>query len=374
MAQGYLKSATAGTTYAPIASPTLTGTPASVTAAVDTNSTQIATTAYVIGQASAVTPAALGTAAVGTSLRYARADHVHLLPTLATLGAAASGANTDITALDHDVTLTATGTITTTSIGYRGVPQNSQSAAYTLALVDSGKHVLNTTGGFIIPANATIAFPIGSAVSIYNNSDTAQTVNIVSGSADILRTPNTTGAVVTQAAFTATFSTTVMNISAVASGTLAVGQTVIAGGNTLTISSFGTGSGGTGTYNMSASYTNATGASYTATRVIPATITGQVAVVTGSIATTSLNVTAVTSGTISPGQVISGTGVTAGTKILGQVSGTTGGIGIYTVSASQTVASTTITAAIATKSMAARALATFLKVAATEWIYIGGLS
>jgi hypothetical protein len=374
VAQGYLKSATAGTTYAPIASPTLTGTPASVTAAVDTNSTQIATTAYVIGQASAVTPAALGTAAVGTSLRYARADHVHLLPTLATLGAAASGANTDITALDHDVTLTATGTITTTSIGYRGVPQNSQSAAYTLALVDSGKHVLNTTGGFIIPANATIAFPIGSAVSIYNNSDTAQTVNIVSGSADILRTPNTTGAVVTQAAFTATFSTTVMNISAVASGTLAVGQTVIAGGNTLTISSFGTGSGGTGTYNMSASYTNATGASYTATRVIPATITGQVAVVTGSIATTSLNVTAVTSGTISPGQVISGTGVTAGTKILGQVSGTTGGIGIYTVSASQTVASTTITAAIATKSMAARALATFLKVAATEWIYIGGLS
>ncbi|CAB5187463.1 hypothetical protein UFOVP166_52 [uncultured Caudovirales phage] len=370
IAQGYLKSATASTTYAPLASPSLTGVPLATTAAADVNTTQIATTAYVIGQASAVTPAALGTAAVGTSLRYARADHVHAAPT----GFAASGANTDITSLAQSATLAVSGTIGINSIGYRGVPQNAQSAAYTLALVDSGKHVLNTTGGFIIPANATIAFPIGSAVSIYNNSDTAQTVNIVSGSADVLRTPNTTGAVVTQANFTATFSTTVMNVSAMTSGTLAVGQTVSAGGNTLTISSLGTGSGGVGTYNMSASYTNATGAAYLATKLIPATITGQVAVVTGSISTTSLNVTAVTSGTISPGQVISGTGITAGTKILGQVSGTVGGIGIYTVSVSQTVASTTVTASIATKSLAARALATFLKVTATEWIYIGGLS
>jgi hypothetical protein len=48
--QGYLKSAAAASTYAPIASPTLTGTPAAPTAAADTNSTQIATTAYVVGQ------------------------------------------------------------------------------------------------------------------------------------------------------------------------------------------------------------------------------------------------------------------------------------------------------------------------------------
>ena len=36
--------------FAPLASPALTGTPTSTTAAVDTNTTQIATTAYVIGQ------------------------------------------------------------------------------------------------------------------------------------------------------------------------------------------------------------------------------------------------------------------------------------------------------------------------------------
>ena len=45
-----LASATAATTYAPLASPTLTGTPLSTTAAVDTNTTQIATTEYVVGQ------------------------------------------------------------------------------------------------------------------------------------------------------------------------------------------------------------------------------------------------------------------------------------------------------------------------------------
>lgn len=61
----------------PLASPTFTGTPAAPTAAADTNTTQIATTAFVAGQASSTNPAMNGTVAVGTSLRYARADHVH---------------------------------------------------------------------------------------------------------------------------------------------------------------------------------------------------------------------------------------------------------------------------------------------------------
>lgn len=60
-----------------LASPTFTGTPAAPTAAADTNTTQIATTAFVVGQAGSATPLVNGTAAVGTSLRYARQDHVH---------------------------------------------------------------------------------------------------------------------------------------------------------------------------------------------------------------------------------------------------------------------------------------------------------
>jgi len=65
-------------------------------------------------------------------------------------------------------------------------------------------------------------------------------------------------------------------------------------------------------------------------------------VVTGAIETTTLTVSAVTSGSLSVGQTISGTGVTAGTKITALGTGT-GGTGTYTVSASQTVSSTTIT-------------------------------
>ncbi len=73
-------SAVGGTTdvnLAPLASPAFTGTPTAPTAAVDTNSTRLATTAYVIGQAASATPVMDGSAAAGASSRYARADHVH---------------------------------------------------------------------------------------------------------------------------------------------------------------------------------------------------------------------------------------------------------------------------------------------------------
>jgi hypothetical protein len=63
---------------------------------------------------------------------------------------------------------------------------------------------------------------------------------------------------------------------------------------------------------------------------------------TASISGTTMTVTAVASGALSVGQVFTGTGVTAGTSITAFVSGT-GSTGTYTVSASQTVASTTMT-------------------------------
>jgi hypothetical protein len=64
---------------------------------------------------------------------------------------------------------------------------------------------------------------------------------------------------------------------------------------------------------------------------------------TASISGTTMTVTAVASGTIDVGEVITGTGVTAGTSVLAQLTGAAGSTGTYTVSASQTVASTTIT-------------------------------
>lgn len=63
---------------------------------------------------------------------------------------------------------------------------------------------------------------------------------------------------------------------------------------------------------------------------------------TGSISGTTLTVTAVSSGIVGLNQVLTGTGVTAGTRISGFGTGT-GGTGTYTVDISQTVASTTLT-------------------------------
>lgn len=96
------------------------------------------------------------------------------------LGAAASGANTDITALDQDVTITATGTIASTSIGFRGMPLSGQTqgSIITLALSDAGKRVANTTGGWTIPANASVAFPTDTVIVLHNNSTLTQTVAI----------------------------------------------------------------------------------------------------------------------------------------------------------------------------------------------------
>ena len=66
-------------------------------------------------------------------------------------------------------------------------------------------------------------------------------------------------------------------------------------------------------------------------------------VVTGSISSTTLTVTAIQSGKLVVGQTIAGSGVTSATTITALGTGT-GNLGTYTVSASQTVSSTTITA------------------------------
>jgi hypothetical protein len=67
-------------------------------------------------------------------------------------------------------TLTVDGTDV---VGFRTLPQNSQSTAYTLVLADSGKHILHpsadtTARTFTIPANSSVAFPVGTAITIIN--------------------------------------------------------------------------------------------------------------------------------------------------------------------------------------------------------------
>jgi len=67
-------------------------------------------------------------------------------------------------------TLTVDGT---DAVGFRNIPQNSRSAAYTLVLADSGKHIFHpsadtTARTFTIPANSSVAYPIGTAITFIN--------------------------------------------------------------------------------------------------------------------------------------------------------------------------------------------------------------
>ena len=68
----------------------------------------------------------------------------------------------------------------TNSVGFLNIPINSQSAAYTLVLADAGKAILHPSTDanartFTIPANSSVAYPVGTAISFIN-----MTSNVVS--------------------------------------------------------------------------------------------------------------------------------------------------------------------------------------------------
>jgi hypothetical protein len=102
-------------------------------------------------------------------------------------GAAASGINTDITSLRQSATIAETGAIAANSLGFRGLPVVTTSGK-TLDLGDIGKTVY-TSGNITIPANASVAFPIGTAIEISNSTNATITIAITS---DTLRQSGTT--------------------------------------------------------------------------------------------------------------------------------------------------------------------------------------
>jgi hypothetical protein len=68
---------------------------------------------------------------------------------------------------------TFTGTVSDAIGNLRSIPQSNKSGAYTLVAADNGKNINITTGGVTIP---TGVFAIGDVISIYNQSDSTQTV------------------------------------------------------------------------------------------------------------------------------------------------------------------------------------------------------
>ena len=116
-----------------------------------------------------ITPTNLVTATSTTTLT----NKTLTSPTLTTpaLGTPASGDLTSCTADGTD------------KVGYLIIPQNSQSAAYTLVLADAGKHIFHPSTDanartFTIPANSSVAYTIGTAITFINMTSQVVTIAI----------------------------------------------------------------------------------------------------------------------------------------------------------------------------------------------------
>ena len=71
----------------------------------------------------------------------------------------------------------------TDKVGFLNIPQNSQSAAYTLVLADAGKHIFHPSGDanartYTIPANSSVAYTIGTAITFINMTSQVVTIAI----------------------------------------------------------------------------------------------------------------------------------------------------------------------------------------------------
>jgi hypothetical protein len=180
---------------APLSSPTFTGEPAAPTATANQNDTQIATTAFVVGQAASANPEANGTAAPGTSLKYARADHIH--PT------DSSRAPVNAPTFTGKVTVAASGIEFTDGIQTKqGVPSlteikasitaNATTSTLTNALTyrDSITAIAGAYSLTIDPDTTnSITFPIGTTMSFYQSVDNGGATIVAGASVNLLATP-----------------------------------------------------------------------------------------------------------------------------------------------------------------------------------------
>jgi hypothetical protein len=198
----------------------ITGNASAATAAADANTTQLATTAYVIGQASSTTPTAIGTGAVGTSVKYARADHTH---TGVTSVNGSSGAVTGIAT-------------TAGNLAQFASTSSSQLAGIISDETGSGNLVFANTPTLVTPV---IGAATGTSLSVSGNVTTAGialgTGNIVGG--NITGThfgsgaglSSLTGANVTGTVANATFATSAGSATSATNATQAANATTVNG-------------------------------------------------------------------------------------------------------------------------------------------------
>lgn len=97
----------------------------------------------------------------------------------------------------------------TNQIGYRNIPQNSQSAAYTTVLADGWKHIYHpsadtTARTFTIDSNANVAYPIWTAITFINDTSAGTITISINSDTLVLAGAWTTGSRTLAANWTAT--------------------------------------------------------------------------------------------------------------------------------------------------------------------------
>jgi hypothetical protein len=147
-----------------VAAQTGVAIPAGKTALVYNNGTDVVTAVDHIP--SLTLGAALPVASGGTGATTSTGSGAVVLATSPTLVTPVLGTPTSGTLS----TCTVDGT---DAVGFRNTPVNSQSAAYTLVLADSGKTIFHPVADdnartFTIPANASVAYAVGTVVTFVN--------------------------------------------------------------------------------------------------------------------------------------------------------------------------------------------------------------
>lgn len=170
----------------------------------------------------------------------------------------ASSATMDIGA-QNTCFLEVTGAVTITSLGtnYNGPRylriDNALTFTNSATLICPGGLDLKTAAGDIIIAIPKATSGTSDGWYLLQNTSPISVARILQNQTYTAYTTDYTSV------FTGSITGTVLTVSAVASGALAVGQTIIGASTGTTISSFGTGTGGVGTYNINNSQSIASG-------------------------------------------------------------------------------------------------------------------
>jgi hypothetical protein len=147
------------------------------------------------GTTASVTLNTLGAIGVGSSPSFGSSGNVLIsagstaAPAWGAVTVPSGATITNATLVNPALGTPASGTLSnctvdgTDAVGFRNIPFNSQSTAYTAVLADSGKVIFHPSTDanartFTIPANGSVAYPIGTALTFINMTSQVVTIAI----------------------------------------------------------------------------------------------------------------------------------------------------------------------------------------------------